>query len=218
MKTLFYVAHTCLLLIGVVGTTYAQREIPLINPSFEGVASMGGSGAYIHLDGWIDIGRIQFPVQSPFDVHSASSNIWHVEVVPQDGETFIGLVVRPDGTWERIGQELETPLEKDHKYELTLFLCRSPVYLSRTMNSRDTISFTQPALIAIWGANKPANDDEFLARSLAVTSADWEEYRFILEPKNTCIYLIIEAYYLRTTTEAYAGHVLIDNARLVELE
>jgi hypothetical protein len=218
MKTLFYVVHTCLLLIGVVGKAFSQKEIPLINPSFEGIAQQGGATFSTSLKGWLDIGSGQFQFQSEFDVHSADSRFWEVDMKPYDGETFIGLVVRPDVTWERIGQKLRTPLSKDNRYELSLFVCRSPVYLSPTAENRDSVSFTEPAVVAVWATNRLSDQGEFLARSVAVTNSDWRECRLILEPRQNYHYLVIEAYYLPETTEAYAGHVLIDNARLVELE
>jgi hypothetical protein len=199
----------------------AQNKIPLRNPSFEGDPWVGNLTYDYNLKGWIDWGAIQFPDESPFDVHSVHFNFWRVQTAPQDGKTFVGLVVRQNLTWESIGQKLKIPLLKGKRYELRLYTCMDENYASLTHSSLtadDIVLYTTPAVIGIWGANKPGENEKLLARSEPVDNNDWEDYSFILEPESYFRYLVIEAYYSPGTTAAYAGHVLIDDARLVELE
>jgi hypothetical protein len=195
-----------------------QREIPLINPSFEGIPHAGGSGLLADLKGWTDWAVTQFPRESPYDVHGAMTYYWQVTQAPQDGNTFIGLVVRPNDTWESIGQKLPSDLVAGRTYEFRYYACRDLQYNSRTAGSPEPIDFSKAAIVRIWGAQRGGQNEELLAQSEAIENADWQEFSFTFVPNESYSYLIIEAFYSNGGLAPYAGHVLIDNAKLVELK
>jgi hypothetical protein len=84
--------------------------------------------------------------------------------------------------------------------------------------SSEPIDLSTPAIVRIWGGHKGGQHNELFAQSEAIENADWGEYVFRFVPEESHIYLIIEAFYTNGGIAPYAGHVLIDNARLVELE
>ena len=73
----------------------AQDTIRLDNFSFEDFPR------HSHVPkGWYDCG---FPDESPPDIHpQMGGGEFKVNMAPVDGKTYIGMVVRENGTWEAI--------------------------------------------------------------------------------------------------------------------
>jgi len=107
MKIQFFLFFIILSLSG-----YSQDTIPIKNPSFEGDPFMGD---YLNfpLEKWIDFGSLFFPQETQYDLHGSDSDFWGLNVKAFDGNTFVGLVTRDNGSHEIIGQKLDNPLVKD---------------------------------------------------------------------------------------------------------
>lgn len=193
-----------------VNSLIAQIEIPLVNPSFEDIPRAGGSTFSLPIEGWTDCR--QFPKHTPPDIHSADSKFWSVSKQPYNGATFLGLVVRPDGSNECVWQKLSEPLEKGKSYILSVFLCQAEKYLSGLSPEGELVGFNQPAIIRIFGSASD-NYDSLLAETNPIDHSDWLEYTLELNPERTITHLIIEAYF-EDIHNPGAGHVLVDHARL----
>ena len=112
--------------------------IQLINPSFEDMPRHSKAPR-----AWSDCG---FKGESAPDIQP--SGIFSVTKPAADGNTYLGLVVRDNDTWESVGQELSKPLEKGKCYSFSISLCRSELYISISRLSDQTANYTAPAKLS----------------------------------------------------------------------
>ncbi len=125
---------------------------------------------------------------------------WGVVTEASEGETFMGLITREDGTFESIGQRLQKSLQKDLCYEFELDLCRSNTYEG----------YNFPIRVIIWGGKSKCSKDQILFDSPTIEHTDWKTYQVKFEAKTKIKYLIIEAYFGHGLMFKYKGNVLID--------
>ena len=152
--------------------------IRLDNPSFEGEARPGLSP-----HGWYDCGDINFPMETPPDVHPTNDlsgrNNFGVVQKAFHGSTYLGMVVRENESWESVAQELKKPLSPNSCYSFNINLCKSKVYKSGIRGSRDMVEFTTPVKLRIWGGKGYCDTRELLAESELVKNTEWEKYSSI---------------------------------------
>ena len=186
--------------------------IVLGNPSFEDMPRAGGKGGYnIPIRGWEDCGRMQFPSESPPDIHP-HPDAWQVTKPPHDGDTYLGMVVRDDETYESVSQACSGVLKAGLCYAFSVWLCRSDSYFSpRNPEDATEYPFTQPTVLRIYGGKSLCHAGELLAESEPITSRDWKQYAFKLEPVMDHRYITLQAFYKTPVLAPYNGHVLVDN-------
>jgi hypothetical protein len=192
--------------------THAQSGdiIKLVNPSFEGIPTCCQSPM-----GWTDCG---FKGETPPDIQPAldqqNNAIFNVITAPYEGDTYMGMVVRENDTYESVSQKLSMPLQKGKCYSFSVMLCRSDTYLSATKNGRpsDLKQFTSPIVLKIWGGDAFCNFKELLATSSLVENTDWERYDFEFIAKSQLEYFGLEAFYKTPALFPYNGNVLLDDA------
>ncbi len=186
------------------------NQIRLQNPSFEGTPALGAK--QLNLSGWSDCGQ---PGNTPPDVHPVPNGTFGVTQEPLDGNTYLGMVVRIDNTWEAVRQSLASPLEPDSTYIFSIYLCRSEVYRSRRRYPEDE-NLNTPAILRIWGASYfNCRREELLGETVAVTHTDWLRYDFKFSPKKKHEFLILEAYYEQESDYSYNGNILLDHASAI---
>lgn len=179
------------------------------NPSF-----IGTPGAAHVPPGWQYCGAAH---TSPTDLHPADLTLrrgyFQVELPAPDGKTYVGMVARPDGTTEGIGQKLGQPLLAGQCYRLQFQVARSPRYLSAIKDGTQMLNYTRPIRLEVWGSRGGICQQEtLLAASEPVVSADWEGYTLTLQPEYDCNYISLRAAHLRSDAPV-AGHLLIDALR-----
>ncbi len=194
---------------------YGQDTIYLKNPSFEDVPRKGTPGAP-PIFMWKDCAAVEFPTESPPDIHPVYNNAWGVTMQPQNGDTYLGLVVRAAHSWESVGQKLNVPLKADSCYTLSVMLAVSDTYLSATRYSQQygnnkLESFAQPVMLVIWGGQHECDKQEILAESSDVKYVEWRPYTFVLSPLRNYNYITLEAYYSKSSLQHYNGHIMVDN-------
>lgn len=186
-------------------TAFAQPKEDLIyfaNPSFEDLPKCCEAPS-----AWYDCGK---PEESPPDIQPGS---FQVTKTPSHGETYLGLVVRDNETWEGVGQRLSKPLEINNCYEFSLDLCRAELYLSMSRTTGEEVNYATPAKIRIWGGMGYCDKREMLYETSQITTTRWLTYTFRINPKNgSYAYLMIEAYFKTPTLFPYNGNILVDNA------
>ncbi len=176
--------------------------IKLSNPSFEDYPAAAQTP-----DRWKNCG---FEGESPPDTQP--SGAFSVNKKAYDGDTYLGLVVRDNDTWEAVGQKLKTQILKDSSYSFSVYLCRSRTYLSQSRLSGKDVNYITPAVIKIWGGTTACGRDELLAQSIEIDNYNWQKFDFILKPKADYTYFYMEAYYKNELYPRYNGNILVDNA------
>ena len=205
-----------------------HEEIVLNNASFEDIPHQGTLEYAIGIRGWYDCGSIQFPTESPPDIHPVSINqyqdFWGVIHAPQHGETYLGLVVRDNDSWESLSQRISAPLRAGQCYEISLYTSRSLKYVSgsheifKRENRQVKVNYTEPVVLRIWGGSGVCGRQELLAESKPVSNLHWKKYTFKLEPSREYNYISFGAFYEVPVMFPYNGHLLLDNiSTIVEI-
>lgn len=196
-----------------VTSTNIVDTIKLTNGSFEARVARGKQK--LNLKGWKDFGKILFPIETPPDIHPA--NYWGVTTKPVHGNTYLGLAIRDNNTYEAVSQKLPSPLIAGQYYTFSLTLCRSSTFTSRSRMTRKTEKYEFPAVCNIKGL---VGDSIFLlASSPPIVNTKWVRFTFTLHPKVDISEIILEAGFVDTKNNAYNGHLLMDAASdLVRLE
>ena len=185
--------------------SFAQTEIiNLGNPSFEDEPRPGWQPS-----GWYDAG---FLGESAPDVQPYGG--FGVTQLAQDKNTYLGLVVRDNKTWEAVVQKLSRPIRKGQCYKFSIYLARSERYVSPTKKEPNQLTnFSKGSVLRIFGGSSSRDKDELLATSEVVEHLEWREYKFEFTPKNSdYYYFFLEAYYKMPTMFHYNGNILVDNA------
>ena len=187
---------------GLTNYIYSQPSVLLLqNPSFEDEPGFSRTPR-----GWFYCGEMG---ETPPDIHPL--DLFGVVHKAQQGRTYIGMVVRDNGTWEGVSQWLSMPLEAGQCYEFSLYAARSPQYESLSRKTWQLTNFDHPVVVRIWGGNLNCEKAELLVTSPLIGSADWQLYTFQFQPATNYNRMVIEAYY-ETDTAFYCGNVLLDHA------
>jgi outer membrane protein OmpA-like peptidoglycan-associated protein len=183
--------------------SYSQANIiQLTNPSFEGFPRQGRLPS-----GWKDCG---FPNESAPDTHPSGS--FDVVKQPNEGNTYLGMVTRDNDTWERVTQQLISPIMGHQCYSFSIDLCRSELYVSQSRVTNAPANYVQPIKLIIWGGDNYCQKKERLAESPLITNTNWQTYDFKFEPKENHSFIVFEAYYKTPVLVPYNGNILLDKA------
>lgn len=184
-----------------------QKDAPIVltNPSFEDLPKMGETPT-----GWYNCGKAG---ETPPDVQPGG---WTVTKPANHGQTYLGLVVRDNETWEAVGQRLSRPLESGQCYEFSLDLCRAELYLSVSRVTGEDVNYVTPARVRIWGGMGYCDSRELLAETSIISNSRWLTFNFRFNPKGNYNYLMIEAYYRTPILFPTNGNILIDNASAIK--
>lgn len=177
--------------------------IELYNPSFEDIPLNSRPPR-----GWTDCG---FPRESPPDTQPDPT--FQVTKNAQDGNTYLGMVVRDNDTWESVSQRLSQPMQKGQCYSFSIYLSRSELYVSPSrINTDRAVNYTTPAKLRIYGGFDNCDKQYLLAETKEIISFRWLQYNFKLEPIADYTHLIFEVFYKTPTLFPYNGNILLDNA------
>lgn len=175
-------------LVSFLCSFQAFAQIELENPSFEGNPQDDSTPS-----GWIGCSNETTPDILP--------GYWGVFQKPSDGDSYLGLIAREDGTWESVGQRLKEPLKAFECYSFSLDLALSPTYAGYNM----------PLKVRIWAGSSTCGKKELLAESIPVKHYNWKTYDFVFIPKESHYFIVFEAYYATGKYYAYKGNILLDN-------
>jgi len=190
-------------LFGMCTGLQAQEEpIKLTNPSFEDLPHHSKPPR-----GWIDCG---FDGETPVDVQP--NGTFSVTKPAAEGNTYIGMVVRDNDTWEAVSQRLSRPLQAGQCYEFSVSLSRSELYVSTSRVTDSPANYVTPAKLRIYGGNDYCDKGFLLAETSLIINTRWLEYSFRFEPTANYTHLIFEAFYKTPSLFPYNGNVLMDNA------
>lgn len=192
------------------GLLSAQADtIRLRNPSFEDLPKRGGDAA-AGIAGWYDCGKINFPLETPPDIHP--NGFWENNLPASDQKTYLGMVVRDNGTYESVSVRLDSTLEAGKCYKFTIHLAKAEKYVSRSRITNAVANYTTPAVLRIWGGSGFCNERELLAESEPVKNTSWQINTFEFRPKSNIRSITFAAYYKTPTLMPYNGNILVDGA------
>jgi|GEM_PF-202614 outer membrane protein OmpA-like peptidoglycan-associated protein len=216
MSKRFFIACLSILLFSL-GETSAQGDQPieLSNPSFEDFARPGQQPR-----GWYDCGDINYPLETAPDVHpiddSSGDSSFGVKKKAIDGDTYLGMVVRENDSYESIAQRLKKPLMPGKCYSFSIYVASSKIYKSQIRGSKEFVNFTTPIKLSIKGGGGFCDNAVTLAETELITHSEWKEYVFKFEPKRRISYIVLEARYQTPTFTPPNGNILLDNASAIQ--
>lgn len=180
----------------------SQNEaISLQNPSFELLVTNSSI-----LQNWLECD--EFVGESLPDIQPGK---FGCTLPPAQGQQYIAMVTRADGSWERICQNLKSPLKADSIYWFALCLAVSNQYYSATRTSMTTLNFVEPVKLRIWGFDATANQMEILAETEAIDHEAWKVYGMqLVMPDFEVTRIGFEAYFPNSAHKT-AGNLLLDN-------
>lgn len=182
----------------------------MVNSSFENKPKRGGKNIFESIKGWFDCGQINFRGESPPDILPTHNNAWDVTKSAIHGNTYLGMAVRDNKSWEGVSQKLLTPLEKGKCYMLSAYLSQSKSYVSASRSTGKVANYNKPTVLRIFGGNGFCWKIQRLAVSEPVHSDDWTEHTFTFTPEDNLDYIYLEAYYKTQSNLPYNGHILLD--------
>ena len=183
--------------------------IRLANPSFEGKVQMGGQD-FTGIHGWYDCGVINFPAETPPDIHP--NGYWENNLPASDKYTYLGMVVRDNGTYESVSTRLDNPLKAGQCYKFSIHLARAERYVSVSRMTRETANYVTPVVLRIWGGRGFCNEQDLLAESAPVNNTSWQINTFEFRPESDIYSLTFSAYYKTPTLFPYNGNILVDGS------
>jgi len=205
---------TVLFLMLIASLSYGQTDtIYLSNPSFEDTPRQGGQFKLpIPIEGWFDCGLIKFKGESPPDIHPTNESAWKVQKYAIEGDTYLGMVVRDNDSWESLSQRLSKPIEKGNCYSFSIYLSRSGMYESRSHVTQSTANYVTPTVLRIYGGSGFCGEQELLAESEPISNDEWRQFNFKFEPSAKHSFIVIAAFYKTPVLVPYNGHLLVDGA------
>ncbi len=215
-----FILNCTVIIIAVIASHISLAQIidkiKLVNPSFEDTPN-----CCLAPEGWTDCG---FSGETPPDVQPAFDEndepFYGIKKMAFDGKTFLAMVVRESGTYERISQKLERPLQKGHCYVFKIGLCRSDTYRSAVISNPYLLKqFTEPVLFRVWGGDSFCNDKNLLIKSEPIINTEWKEYVFLFNAGFEISHIQLEAFFNPQKNETYNGNLLLDNAsNIIEID
>lgn len=123
---------------------------------------------------------------------------WGVYNLPADGQTYLGLITREDGTFEAVGQRFDRPLEDGICYQWSIALGYSNVYAGYT----DSIRLS----VYIGDSKCPLQQQIF--KSPRMTKETWKIFEISFSPEQRSSYITLMA---DDEGRHINGNVLIDH-------
>ncbi|MCF8237190.1 MAG: hypothetical protein K9I85_03475 [Saprospiraceae bacterium] len=125
---------------------------------------------------------------------------WSVDLRPIQGNTYLGLINREDGTREAVLQHLQTPLEAGKCYYFTIALARDADYAG----------FGLPLSLQVKGLSDVNRKGIALARSPLIDHQTWRIYTLEFTSDLPITDLILEAAPGPGVLMHYRGNLLVD--------
>lgn len=170
-----------------------KAQLSLSNRSFEGLPADATMPA-----GWYSESEGTTPDILP--------GFWGVYTEPSDGDTYLGLITRENGSFESIGQRLPSKLKKGKCYRFFIDLAYSDNYSG----------YNKPLYLRIWASQRKGKRDHLIYKSIQIDHLDWKTYEILFEPNDDYQYIIFEAFISEQAIQ-YKGNILIDNMSFITI-
>lgn len=187
-----YSVHIIILICATSSVAFSQ--IRLHNASFEGLPQ----------DATVPM---EWSTCEPGSTPDILPGAWGVLNEPNEGSTFMGLIIRENGSFESVGQFLTEPLQANYCYEFSIYLSHSNVYAG----------YNLPIGLNIWGGGKGCEKSTLIGSVDMIDHLHWKKYTFRFVPSEELYFFQIEATKAKGVFRSYKGNVLIDNCSVIKL-
>jgi len=168
-------------------TNHAFAQLFVPNPSFEDKP----------VDATTPVGW--YPCE-PYTTPDIFPGYWGVYNDPSDGNSFIGLITRQDGSFESIAARLNQALTAKECYRMKIDLAHSKTYAG----------YNKPLSIKIWVGTKKCRKGQMIYHSEEIKHSEWKTYNIEFIPTKESQYILIEAFY-KEGRFSHKGNILLDN-------
>ena len=124
---------------------------------------------------------------------------WGVYTEPEDGDSYVGMITREDGSYESISQRLTGKVIEGSCYSMSLYMAFSDNYTG----------YNNPIHLRIWMSDIKNERQQLIYTSPLIKSEDWKKFNFDFTPETDKYYIILEAY-ISDEPKAHKGNILID--------
>lgn len=175
----------------VPGLSNLTAQLPpafrLLNAGFEGEPA----------DATLPVGWL---TSTPGTTPDILPGYWGVYQEAVEGNTYLGLITRPNGSWEAIAQQLPRRLAAGECYQMSVDLAHSLTYSG----------YSGPLRFRLYGGKNRKDRSYLLYESPVVDHSSWKTYFMQFTLSQDVDYFIIEAFYDEAPFN-YPGNILIDN-------
>jgi hypothetical protein len=125
---------------------------------------------------------------------------WGVYKTANQGETYVGLITRQDGSFESIATRTSKVLKAKTCYKVSVSLAHSKTYAG----------FNKPLSLRIWAGKRKCDKAELIFESKLIEHSEWRQYQIQFQLEEEAQYILIEAFNGNKSTKL-KGNILIDN-------
>jgi hypothetical protein len=179
----------CLMLGFLLFSSVSTAQISVTNPSFEDEPADATTP-----QGWHPCDNMTTPDIFP--------GFWGVYNEPSDGNTYVGIITRENGTFEQFGQRLSSKFKKGQCYRTSIDLARSIIYSG----------YNKPIQVRIYIGSSKCDKNQLIFESPVVKSMKWSTHIIDFVPNAEHEYFIIQAHYSDEPFN-HKGNILLDNLR-----
>lgn len=180
-------------MLGVCISSQLSAQIHLNNPSFEDTPSDATTPM-----GWFECEEFTTPDILP--------GYWGVYNEASEGETFVGMITRDNGTYESIGQRTSKTMKQGICHTFRIDLAHSKSYSG----------FNEPIKLRIWVADEKCGTQQMVFESPFIEDIDWKNFKVEFIPEKDVRYILIEAFYKEGWFKR-KGNILIDNMTAIRV-
>lgn len=187
------------LLTFILSGSYAQNYVT--NPGFEGPDGI----EVIPSDWFAGCGTMNTPDTQP--------GWWNVENKPYEGNSYINLLFKEDGTTESVYQKLATPLQAGACYIIEIQLAQA---CQDSLSNLFPYDLNHPGDLVLRGSSSyGCGTGQILASFKQVSNCKWNTYYSVFQADSTLNYIYIE--FSKGTSIYLNGSILIDQFILEDL-
>lgn len=182
-------------------STRLNAQNYITNPGFEGQPGIES----IPADWFAGCGNINTPDTQP--------GWWNVENKPYEGDSYINLLYKDDGTTESVYQKLTQPLDSGYCYLVEIHLAQA---CQDSISGLYPYDFNHPGDLQIRGSESyGCANGQVLAYFEQVNNCYWQTFYAIFQAHETINYVYLE--FFKGSSPANNGSVLIDQFVLENL-
>jgi len=182
-----YISFFLICIFSTIFIFQLNGQVFLQNPSFEDKPADATTP-----QGWLPC--------APYTTPDIFPGYWGVYNEATEGDTFVGLITREDGSFESISTRLTENLEAGLCYSFSMDLAHSKTYAG----------YNGSIKIKIYIGGEKCSKAQLIYETDLIKHPEWRSYPIQFYAKDDARYILIEASYTKKRF-SHKGNILIDN-------